>query len=165
MTTICVYCSATGSTVIGSDLLAACGSGVPSSGEPKWIRHNDWALGYTGELRAGNILRHHADIILKYDNPYEITEAMRRLFGEHGFDSKPDNGDSAPAYASSFILAGPGKAWDICGQLSYQPIEEGIVWARGSGSQYAMGAGTTLSNRGWGPEKSYRASAEDCQPI
>lgn len=164
MTTIAVIHDGANHTIIGSDTQITMGN-YPSKGDPKWVQYKSWAIGYIGELRAGNILERHASRILAGDTPYEVTEAMRAVFGEHGFRGEPGENDGAPDYQNGWILARADAVWDICYQLSYAPIEANTLWARGSGAKYAIGAGKAfldlsyLMNRTLIVEKSIQIAA------
>ena len=60
-------------TWIGSDTLIKDGGFLCPEIVPKWVRHNGWALGWTGHLRTLNVMEHYKEEILDLEQMFLIA--------------------------------------------------------------------------------------------
>ncbi len=125
-----------GETWIGSDT-HSIGQTGKYKGRPKWVLHEEWAVGYSGFLRAGNLIRGYADTLFhNLESPFDFTQRLRPVLVDNGFLSDSDPGP--PSYGCSFVLANKQGVWDVCTGLSVEATEE--ICCRGSGAMFARGA-------------------------
>jgi ATP-dependent protease HslVU (ClpYQ) peptidase subunit len=110
-----------------------------------WLRFNDWALGISGEPAQQNVLEHKKKNLLEAGNePLGVIEAMRDIFSEYNH-SVDEVDEAAPSYGIWCILAHKnGGIWDVASRLAITQIPENMLWARGSGTDYALGADSAL---------------------
>jgi ATP-dependent protease HslVU (ClpYQ) peptidase subunit len=125
-------------TWIGSDTLGSR-EGLRAVCGHKWVRFGAWAIGHSGDLRALNIMRHHAKRLLDdLDEPFEFTARLMDVLRDCDYDLSAHKGQHTPCTGQSLILANPGNVWRLCDTLSFSPNEH--YWADGSGQEYALGA-------------------------
>lgn len=107
----------------------------------KVIIHGEWALCCAGDYRTTTLAKLHAGKLLGdgLDGPEELTGRLRDLFDGHGYDKRQNN-VGAPDYGQAFILARPGKVWDICPTLSIIEYPPYKLLAVGLGCEFAAGA-------------------------
>jgi len=127
-------------------------SPLPGEGCP-WIRLGNWALGVSGSTAIFNILSHYAPDFSEHQaSAADIVFKMRSLFIEYGL-GKRGSDDVEDHYGIWCILVNVnGEIWDVDEALAYSRIPEGTLWARGSGTDYALGAAFVLAEQNVAPE-------------
>ena len=144
MTTIVAMHTPAG-TWIGADSRAATGSGFRlATTARKWVWSPDRsrAIGFSGESRTYAVLA-GGGVFPDDDDANAVAGCIRHLLLGAGY--QPKSGETgAPSYDNSFIYASPMGVWDIDSALSADRIDDGDLWARGSGAQFALGAGRAL---------------------
>jgi ATP-dependent protease HslVU (ClpYQ) peptidase subunit len=138
--TIIVALHNRGETWVGCDgMVSSRGHLFPLSVR-KWLfAINDMrAIAACGHSFTRNLMESvwDRDQILAREPIVEVARELRRLMKAD--DIKDESDGVAP---NQFILATRGGVWDIAGDWSVSVIPEGVLWARGSGEDYANGAG------------------------
>lgn len=112
----------------------------------KWIVSDYWALAITGQVRALDLVKQHANKILKSDTtPYNIANTLYREFTKLGFkDVSPDN--ACPSFGQWIILVNPGRIFSIGPDFSVSEVDEGF-YAEGCGCEYAWGVHYALRDK------------------
>lgn len=143
MTIICaLHDTRTGHTVIGSNVGALSGATRIPQSTTTWLIRNGRALGVTGQHRQFEILRHHADKLLgEATEPFDLSERIRNMFRDHDIFGSNRPNDPQSVFGVSMILALADGVWDFDGTLAPCRIDDDTLWARGSGMQFALGAG------------------------
>lgn len=129
-------------TWIGSDALVSCGdSKLPAAEKSKWVVCGDRALGTAGWARVQFLLRSDLDGFIKVSNRGigPVVGWIKGILDAGGMTVDQEAGPWN--YGNAFLYAEPGRVWDIDSRLAPHPIEPGFLWARGSGEEYAIGAG------------------------
>ena len=149
MTVICaLHDTQTNQTVIGSNVGALSGATRIPHSTSTWIVRDTCALGLSGQHRQFEILRHRADDLLKGDaSPFDLAQRIRALFHEFDIHGYSRGNDAQNLFGASMILARPDGVWDIDGTLAPCRIDNDVLWARGSGMHFALGAGFAASDR------------------
>lgn len=125
-------------TWIGSDTRGCRGS-IYSDVGFKWVRYGEWAVGNSGNLRAQNVMMAHAEeLFVGLSGAYLFTTRARRLLKEDGFDR--DKYSFSEDLNQSMILAHPKGLWSIGSDFSIVEVPAGVLWAEGSGREFALGA-------------------------
>jgi hypothetical protein len=126
-------------------------SPFPGSACP-WIRLGKWALGVSGSTGIFNVIGHHANDFDDGASASAIVFKLRALLVEYGFGRR-DSDEAEDQYGIWCILVNAdGEVWDLDEKLSYSRVPEGVLWARGSGTDYALGADFILSRQSILPE-------------
>lgn len=131
-------------TWLGYNDGATIGDTVLASVMKPWLLFGSWALGVTGESAQQDILELNIDRLQDTGtNPLIVTNKLRTIFTDYGHMSNDEN--AAPSFKIWCILAHrDGRIWDIDAHLAITLIPQGMLWARGSGTDFALGADTIL---------------------
>jgi ATP-dependent protease HslVU (ClpYQ) peptidase subunit len=117
-------------------------SGSPvSGGYVPWIFFGEWALGITGQSSVQRVLLSKLeDIDQANADPYQVIGSIESILISNFIGMKADD-DIVNSYGIFGILAHKkGFVWDVSDCLSLAGIPKGDLWARGSGSEYCLGA-------------------------
>ncbi len=146
MTIICaLHDTANGETWIGSNPGATVGDSPLPAFDRKWLLQGPWALGMAGDGRAFTLLEAETEQLFDgLEEAYELTQRIRQLFDDAGIKD-PDKA-SVPAYGQAMILASAEAVYDLDSALAHSRIEDGHLWARGSGMDFALGADHALAD-------------------
>lgn len=138
--TIIVALNTDRGTIVGyNDGWELAGTPVAGTAIP-WIFFGDWALGITGESSVQRLLAYKLRDYSGNDDPFALISAIGDLLVDNYVGSKSDN-EYVTTYGIYSILAHKdGRIWDVSGCLSLAEIPKGVVWAQGSGADYAIGA-------------------------
>lgn len=119
-----------------------------------WIMFGDWALGITGMLAQQNILENHLPRLAEAgQNAFSVAEAIRGIFSDYGHWSF-DEENAMRSYKMWCILAHKdGQIWDLDSFLTVSLIPKNKLWARGSGTDYALGADSAFYGLSLSPEE------------
>lgn len=113
----------------------------------KMIGNSGYVFGYTGSVRAGQVLK--SATFFPPDNVNLIGESIRILYDEVGLTT---DGDSGTLCFSNLIIGYEGKIYEML--LDFQinePLHDYL--AVGSGSVYAFGSLHSSSDMGLTPEQ------------
>ena len=119
-----------------------------------WLKFEDWAFGSSGEAIQQDVLEYNVEKMSGAGSePFRLVEKMRNLFQE--YNHYVDKGKHAgPSYKIWGILAHKnGSIWDIGSDLALTKIPANTLWARGSGTDYALGAANALREYSLTPEE------------
>lgn len=141
MTVICAYTDGT-ETWIGSDRMISS-SNEKWIGPHKWHEAHGWAIGVAGAQRAVNMLeRVKAEIFAEADSPFAIADRLVQRFAEYGIHSCGTSHDNhTECFGQSLLLARKGEIWNFGFDLGFFQAPPNTLIAKGSGADYAMGAG------------------------
>jgi hypothetical protein len=159
--TIITALSSSGKIVLGhNDGHTVGDSPMPGRGYP-WLRLGHWELGVSGSSGIFNVICHHAtDFSESAGSAADMVFRLRSLLVQYGFGCR-DNDEPEDRYGIWCILAHvDGQIWNIDEKLAYSQIPEGVLWARGSGGDYARGADFALSTLGVAPEARVRIATD-----
>ena len=110
----------------------------------KWVFNTVGALGIAGHGYMASLAHRH--LAVRLGAPVdEIAEGLRALQKEYEFNDDKDRGPKA--YGQSFIYVTQDGIWDIDATTSSLEMPEGKLWARGSGSDYALGTDFAIQRR------------------
>ena len=143
MTIICAL-RVGGQTWIGSDTRVMGGTAIYPAPIQKWVVNASGALGVAGQGYMLSLVRLH--LATRIGAPVdEIADGLRALQKEYEFNDDKDRGPKA--YGQSFIYATEAGIWDIDSASASLEMPEGKLWARGSGSDYALGTDFAIRRR------------------
>jgi ATP-dependent protease HslVU (ClpYQ) peptidase subunit len=146
-----------GETWIGADSRATGNHGIVfASSVKKWAVGPSAAIGLSGEAIGTQVLHRNRDEILKTGAPMEIVDRMADALKPHFKES--GDGDGAKAWGFTTLLATHHAIYDVDSTFMALEIESGVLWARGSGKEYAIGAGHAM--RGDNPMARIRRALE-----
>lgn len=128
-------------TWLGSDTIGVSNHGTPVPCGPKWIIHNGWAFGHTGDaIGADAIQDRKEDIFGRVAlTPRNIVNRIHLIWEEYGLKRVFKDGGAAGSWDNGGILARAGQLWDVDGCGSIAEVLLGF-WARGGASAEANGA-------------------------
>ncbi|GAA4021230.1 hypothetical protein GCM10022280_22240 [Sphingomonas swuensis] len=119
---------------------------MPGEGYP-WVWLGPWLLGVSGSSAAFAILCQHRE---RFADGCESIEALvlriRLVLSESGIGQKDDDEVEFRFGVWCLLLHPRGEVWDLDDALAYSRIPEDTLWARGSGSDYALGAEHALKS-------------------
>lgn len=145
MTVVCAL-HMDGYTVIGADSRVTIGQNtrLPSAAK-KWHISPDktQAIASTGSGRTLVLIR-ESNILDKASGSHEVAEFLRELIKKDGYASSADDGRGALSFGDTYLYADASGVWDIDSRFATWPIDDGVLWARGSGMDYAVGAGFAM---------------------
>ena len=118
-----------------------------------WVRLGRWAIGVSGSTNIFNILGHHAhDFDDSQSSAANMVFKIRSLLIQYNLGGRDGEGFE-DQYGIWCILANvDGEIWDLDNKMAYTEVQEGTLWARGSGTEYALGADFVSSQQGFSPE-------------
>lgn len=132
-------------TFVGAESQATAGYLRAGSGVLKWVIHSTgWAAAAAGPLGAIGLMRDSADLLFKnLKSPMQFGERLKGVLHKGGF--VPMAEEAGPAHwGLQIVLAGPTGVWDFDTTLTSHQIDPGVLWAAGSGKEFALGAGVAL---------------------
>ena len=141
MTVICAL-HHDGETWIGADSRVMLSGGTPlPTVAQKWrVDHTGRrAVGASGDGRTVMLIR-EASIFSRTTTASDVANFLRDLVRDDGYAGKASDDRGAIGYGSTFIYADATGVWDIDSEFAAWRIEDGRLWARGSGMDYALGA-------------------------
>lgn len=150
MTIICAL-HQDGQTFIGADSRVLAG-GLPLPGPAKkWRVSQDSrrAIGVSGDARTVHLIR-QSQIFSATNTPEEVVEFVRDLVRDDGHAGKASEDIGPLRFGNSMIYADANGVWDIDSTFALWRIDDGRLWARGSGMDYALGADHALRSRDGG---------------
>jgi ATP-dependent protease HslVU (ClpYQ) peptidase subunit len=133
---------------------------LPGVGCP-WLNLGHWLLGVSGSSSAFSILDHHrGDFDSETNGVEEVVFRIRTTLLDYGMGRKEDD-EVEIRFGIWCILVHPnGQIWDVDDALAFSRIPEDTLWARGSGSDYALGAEHALKALNSPPEIRIRHAVE-----
>lgn len=140
MTIICAMHKQGIGTWIGSDSRATVGAVVAPVSIAKWAFVGLWAIGHTGEPRSLSLVVKHAERLGDIHDPFDLATALRDLLRDDGYRSEDRHGEPSD-YGQRWLIASAIGLWDSDGAGSLTRIQDECLWARGSGRDFALGAG------------------------
>ena len=127
----------------------------------KWLDLGGWAIGVSGaSSQADAIARGRKAVELSSSDPFEFTAALQEILDEHENYIRGGDDVSRKYGIWSIIAHRSGVIWDLDSCLALTKIPKRTIWARGSGCDYALGAGHVLSFLDMPPEERVRRVTE-----
>ena len=143
MTIICAYHDGdTGEVWIGADSRVTGESFRFPITATKWriAKTGRHAIGMSGASRAAQLIRGLDEYALFKDaTPRGIGDLIRSALRDDGFLNQ-ERESGPPRYECQCILVVDGRVYDFDTSGSVALIDEGQLWARGRGMDYALGA-------------------------
>lgn len=101
------------------------------------------AVGFAGFERTNALVRRNLDTVFASSDPWHIANAVRALVKEDGYSGATSSGEhNGPlGWGCDALIATPSSIWFMAEDSAITEIEEGTLWACGSGSEFALGAG------------------------
>ena len=130
-------------TWLGSNGRATIGSYVSPSIDTKWFAAGGWAIGITGtgpKLEA--LEAHEKEFPNEATRPFEILAFMKEAYG--AFDIGEMEEGLKRYCGNGLLVQKSGAVWDFDNSFCLTPVATGVIWARGSGMDLALGAGIAL---------------------
>ncbi len=118
----------------------------------KWIRFGNWAMAIAGRGIAGDVVKaERAKFPNQSEDIVQVISFIRTAFEKYHIG---DRDDGAMDYSvSGLIVHTSGALYDFDIRLSVSPIPAGVMWACGSGMEFALGADMALKTKGFGSEE------------
>lgn len=130
-------------TWLGSNGRATIGSYVGPSLDHKWFAAEGWVIGITGSGPKLEALEAHAGHFPKdASRPFEILKFMKNAYS--AFDIGEMDEGLKRYSGNGLLIHRSGAVWDFDNSFCLTPVEPGLIWARGSGMDIALGAGRAL---------------------
>lgn len=130
-----------GETWIGADGLVSASNGDRYPGSVrKWNLGSDgrYAIASAGHSVTRTALAKIFDVTAILSG-LELSGVLRAIMKENDLEKDHDK-----RWPNEFIAVMPEGVFDVSSDLSVHPIPDGTLWARGSGENYAIGAGYAL---------------------
>lgn len=141
MTIICAL-RQNGETWIGADSRATGNSSlIYASSIKKWAATSDAAIGATGDAHLTQLLQQNRAKILKDALPELIADRLLAVIKENSYSNKPHDDGGALSWGNSGLIATHQGVYDMDSTFMVLKIDDGVLWARGSGRNFALGAG------------------------
>lgn len=150
------------------DVWLGCNDGVlfgdtrmPGAKKNKWLQFGNWALGITGSAVVINALeriREHFPVDER--SPLTITDFLRAAFDDVELGTREDDDPSVHYPFSGIMAHGSGRIWDVDGYMVVDEIPPDVLWANGTGMQYALGADFPTAAKNLAPEDRVRQALE-----
>lgn len=137
--TVIVALTQGGQTWIGADEQATLSGGRKVFGVAKWHVGKAWALANAGEPRALQVAIRAGAADLDGD-AHDVALAIRAALKADGFEGKPYESTGAQGFNAPWLFARPGEVWDSDSAFNLVRAPDGVMMARGSGMEYALGA-------------------------
>ncbi|MHA1866844.1 MAG: hypothetical protein ACTSXD_02125 [Candidatus Heimdallarchaeaceae archaeon] len=121
--------------------------------DPKIFRRKQFLIGFCGELRVGQFLK-HTNIPKDIDTVDKLVEFMKTIFENEGFIRKGKDFDEPTlSVEAEFIVAYHGRIYIIGADLSVIEDGKNDYCAIGSGADFALGSLYTTKNQKVNPRK------------
>jgi hypothetical protein len=110
-----------------------------------WLSFGQWLIGLTGASVVQRILSHHKkELSVDCESPISFCSLVAEILDENSVGTNIE-GDFGLNYGVwGILINNNGLMWDLSSCLTPTTIPEGFIWARGSGSDYALGAGFSI---------------------
>lgn len=125
-----------------------CGdSPMPGKGCP-WVKLGPWMLGLSGSSWTFNVIQRHAHAFEnKSSSAADVVFELRSILDEHRLGRRDDDEVTDHYGIWCILINAAGEIWDIDERLAFSRIPDNVLWARGSGTDYALGADFVLSKQ------------------
>lgn len=110
-----------------------------------------YAIGASGWANAVSIIQRMDDLFKGGPAAQEVADRIQEKLRASNWREKDDSGPHS--YGCYFILVIGRDVYDIDGSLDVCRIDDGALWARGSGAPFAIGAGAALEEHVSGEER------------
>ena len=153
MTIICaIYDADAGKFWLGCNSGNLVGDTVMPEHGTKWLRFTNWAIAISGLGVAHDVLEIERS---KFPNQTtdvsQVTSFIRTAFAKYEF-GEIESG--AKDYDISGLIAHSGGAlYHVDRRLAVSRIPAGVMWACGSGMEFALGADIALKTKGFSAEE------------
>lgn len=125
---------------MGADSCVTEGDKVLTLKDPKIFKRGEFLIGFCGDLRAGQLLK-HTKISKDINSIDKFVEFMKDLFKKEGIIRKgKDIDEPALLMDAEFIVAHKGRMYVIGADLSIVEDGKNDYCAIGSGSSFALGS-------------------------
>lgn len=161
--TVIVALHERGETWIGADSRACQSNDIVAATVHKVAIHGRAALLGSGEGKSIYEMVRNARLLVR-PNAEDTVEALTRFIlkrsGSGLMAAQRDDDGGWSGWACSFLYANREGVWDIDSTLMPVRINDGRLWARGSGGGLARGAGHALRGIAATPKRRVEAALE-----
>lgn len=128
-----------GKIYLGADSCVTDAGRVLTLKDPKIFRRGEFLIGFCGDLRVGQLLKHTK--IRGIETIENFVEFMKELFKKEGYIRKYKDKD-CPAISTEteFIIAHKGRMYTVGEDLSIVEDSKNDYAAIGSGADFALGS-------------------------
>lgn len=159
--TIVTALRAGGVTWLGYNDGATIGDTVLAGCLHPWLFFGDWALGISGQSSQQSLLNAEIGRLTELDGDEEkVALLVREILTDQGNFAFDDDAGVREFNIWSILAHINGDIFDLDSRLSLTPIPEGKLWARGSGTDFALGADFVLADLQLSPEERIRKATE-----
>ena len=153
MTIICaLYDSSQDQFWLGSNSGSLIGDTILPEHKSKWVRLADWALATTGRGPIPEIfVAERAKFPNQSDDVNQVLHFMRDALEKYQIGEK-DDGFQDFGF-SGLLVHRTGQYFEFDSKLAITAIPQDILWARGSGMDFALGADHAAKLGNFPPEK------------
>ena len=116
-----------------------------------------YAIAGAGWSSGTTIVQRMDDLFAGEPDAFEVANRIHKRIRASCWRER--DGDGPHAYGCYFILVVGAEIFDVDGSFDVCRINDGVLWARGSGAPFAIGAGAALAGRASG-EKRLRGALE-----
>lgn len=150
---------AAGKTWLGSNSRSLVGDAVMPSDRSKWTVIGDWAIALTGAGVMTDILMAAArDFPKRSEDGFAVGAFLRKSLREAEVGKEEDG--LWDFDISGLLAHRGGGVFDFDCQISVEPVNEGALWASGSGGKFALGAAHALKDETLSAEELTRRAVE-----
>jgi hypothetical protein len=134
-------------TWIAADQMLS-GDGLRTGPVQKWtLGPNGYAVGVAGSARTLNVMQEEAGALLAgHPDLGTFTMRLRATLEDHGFVPGIPGGCGPQHWGQIFMVAWPNGLWVFDNSLYGLVIPSGVLWADGSGRDFALAAGHLTQN-------------------
>lgn len=131
---------------LGCNSSALIGQTKLPENRSKWIRLADWSIALTGAgFAEAAIKAERPKFPNTTDDVQKVIEFLLATFDKFNIGEKEEG--YTDFSLSGLLVHKSGLFFDLDSRLSVSPIPEGILWARGTGMEYALGADEVSKQR------------------
>jgi ATP-dependent protease HslVU (ClpYQ) peptidase subunit len=155
--TIIVALQTDKNTYIGSDTCLVAGDRKLAGNYQKWVVHRNWAIGFAGCWKVFNIIQlNYRQLLTGLKYPEDFIKKLEVLLNDNNVGKHEEY---TVDYGQNLLLAKKNSlVWHLDPLLAISEIPKDMLWAEGSGAEYAIGCGFALANRS--PEERMERSIE-----
>ena len=154
MTTIAAV-TASGSTWFGWNSHATIGD-TPVAGNEPWISLGNWWVEVSGSsAQFDRIIRNTRELSIELNDAHDVVALLESVL-----DPVSDDDGEETYGIWSILIKDSSQLWDLDSSFALSAIPEGRIWSRGSGMDYALGAGFAAMHCGKRPEEALSIAIE-----
>ncbi|MEL6360813.1 MAG: hypothetical protein AAFR21_06975 [Pseudomonadota bacterium] len=153
MTIICAVYDADARQVwLGCNSGSLVGDTIMPEHRTKWLRFANWAVAISGRGVASDIIElERAKFPNQSSDVSQVTSFLREAFRKH--DLGEMDGGAKDYDISGLIAHSSGDLYHVDTRLAVSTIPQGVMWACGSGMDFALGAENAMKTKGFSAQE------------